>query len=162
MVSIYSIPIDSTLGIARHYYLSKDGNFNNSVGWGPSGVERNGTVELTEKELQRVHEYADLFGQYNIHSNNCEMFAWYVKTGQRYSGQTEEMIITKFGAALVQIVQPVHTVRSIKYLEIEKSIVDHLEGNLQKIKQKKLIEQQTARDDFWAKRDAERKQKDNK
>jgi hypothetical protein len=124
MVSIYSIPIDSTLGIARHYYLSKDGNFNNSVGWGPAGVERNGTVELTEKELQRVHEYADLFGQYNIHSNNC--------------------------------------VRSIKYLEIEKSIVDHLEGNLQKIKQKKLIEQQTARDDFWAKRDAERKQKDNK
>jgi len=124
MVSIYSIPIDSTLGIARHYYLSKDGNFNNSVGWGPAGVERNGTVELTEKELQRVHEYADLFGQYNIHSNNC--------------------------------------VRSIKYLEIEKSIVDHLEGNLQKIKQKKLIEQQTARDNFWAKRDAERKQKDNK
>ena len=42
------------------------------------------------------------------------------------------------------------------------TIVDHLEGNLQKIKQKKLIEQQTARDDFWAKRDAERKQKDNK
>ena len=52
-------------------------------------------------------------------------------------------------------------IRSIKYLEIEKSIVDHLEGNLQKIKQKKLIEQQKAQDDFWAERDAERK-KNNK
>ncbi|TAE58769.1 MAG: NC domain-containing protein [Nostocales cyanobacterium] len=162
MLSIYSIAIDSTLGIARHYYLSEDGNFNNSVGWGSAGVEWNGTVELTEEELKRVHEYANLFGEYNIHSNNCEMFAWYVKTGKRFSGQTQEIRVTKFGAALVQLVQPVHTVRSIKYLEIEKSIVNHLEDNVKEIRQKKLIEQQAARDDFWARRDAERKQRDNK
>jgi hypothetical protein len=161
MVSIYSMAIDSTLGIARHYYLSEDGNFNNSVGWGSAGVEWHGTVELTEEELKRVHEYADLFGEYNIHSNNCEMFAWYIKTGKRYSGQTQEIRVTKFGAALVQLVQPVHTVRSIKYLEIEKSIVAHLEGNVQEIRQNKLIEEQAKRDDFWAKRDAERKQKNN-
>lgn len=148
MMSIYSIAIDSTLGIARHYYLSQDGDFNNSVGWGPAGVERHGTVELTAEELNRVHEYADKFGHYNIHSNNCEMFAWYVKTGKRYSGQTEEIRVTKFGAALVSLVQPVHTVRSIKYLEIEKAILSHLEGNLNEIKQQKLIVEQAARDDF--------------
>jgi hypothetical protein len=89
------------------------------------------------------------------------MFAWYIKTGKRYSGQTQEIRVTKFGAALVQIVQPVHTVRSIKYLEIEKSIVAHLEGNVQEIRQNKLIEEQAKRDDFWAKRDAERKPKNN-
>jgi hypothetical protein len=84
MVSIYSIPIETTLGIARHYYLSKDGDFNNSVGWGSAGVEWKGNIELTPEELKRVQEYADLFGMYNIHSNNCEMFAWYVKTGKRF------------------------------------------------------------------------------
>jgi hypothetical protein len=154
MVSIYSIPIDCTLGIARHYYLSHDGNFNNSVGWGPAGVEWKGTIELTEEELKRVHEYADVFGQYNIHSNNCEMFAWYIKAGKQYSGQTEEIIVTKFGAALVSLVQPVHTVRSIKYLEIEKAIVDNLQTNLDKVKRAKLLAEQAARDDFWARRDA--------
>ncbi len=154
MVSIYSIAIDSTLGIARHYYLSQDGNFNNSVGWDTAGVEWHGTVELTEEELNRVHEYADTFGQYNIDSNNCEMFAWYIKTGKRYSGQTEEIRVTKLGAALVSLVQPVHTVRSIKYLKIEKSIVSHLEANLNEVKRIKLMEYQAARDDFWARRDA--------
>jgi hypothetical protein len=156
MVSIYSMVIDSTLGIARHYYLSEDGNFNNSVGWGTAGVEWHGNLKLTDEELRRIYEYTGLFGKYNIHSNNCEMFAWYIKSGKQYSGQTEEIRITKIGAALVQLVQAVHTVRSIKYLEIEKSIVAHLEGNFQEIKQKKLIEEQAARDDFWAKRDAEK------
>ncbi|BAY13801.1 NC domain-containing protein [Calothrix sp. NIES-2098] len=154
MVSIYSIPIDCTLGVARHYYLSQDGDFNNSVGWGPSGVEWKGTIKLTEEELKRVHEYTNVFGEYNIHSNNCEMFAWYIKIGKQYSGQTEEIIVTKFGAALVSLVQPVHTVRSIKYLEIEKAIVDNFQANLDKVKQAKLLEEQAARDDFWSRRDA--------
>jgi hypothetical protein len=154
MVSIYSMSIDSTLGIARHYYLSKDGNFNNSVGWGPAGIEWHGTVELTEEEVKRVHEYADLFGCYNINSNNCEMFAWYIKTGKRYSGQTEEIRVTKLGAVLVSLIQPVHTVRSIKYLEIQKAIVANLEANLQEVKRTKLLKDQAARNDFWARRDA--------
>lgn len=154
MVSIYSIAINSTLGIARHYYLSENGDFNNSVGWGTAGVEWQGCVELTPEELKRVHEYVDTFGAYNIHSNNCEMFAWYVKTGKRYSGQTEEIRVTKFGAALVSLVQPVHTVRSIKYLEIEKSIVAHLETNLDAVKKAKILEDQAKRDEFWQRRDA--------
>ncbi len=154
MVNIYNIQIDYTLGIARHYYLSKDGDFNSSVGWGPTGVEWYGSVELTKEELKRIHQYTNTFGQYNIHSNNCEMFAWYVKTGKQYSGQTQEIRLTNFGAALVSLVQPVHTVSSIKYLEIEKSIADNLQANLEQVKRNKLLEEQAARDAFWARRDA--------
>lgn len=154
MISIYRIPIDSTLGIARHYYLSKDGDFNKSVGWGPAGVEWRGTLELTEEQLKRVNEYAERFGQYNIHSNNCEMFAWYVKIGKRYSGQTQEIIVTQFGAGVVSLVQPVHTVRSMKYLQIEQLIVTKLNANLEEAKRSKLLEAQAVRDAFWARRDA--------
>ena len=68
MISIYSIPIDSTARIARHYYLSEKGDFEHSVGWGPTGVEWRGTVRLTEEQVQRVTEYPQKFGQYNIHS----------------------------------------------------------------------------------------------
>lgn len=143
------------MGIARHYYLSKDGDFNKSVGWGLAGVEWRGTVELTEEQLKRVNEYAERFGQYNIHSNNCEMFAWYVKTGKRYSGQTQEIIVTQFGAGLVSLVQPVHTVSSMKYLQIEQAIVSKLKANSEEAKRSKLLEAQAARDAFWAVRDAE-------
>lgn len=154
VLSIYSIPIDSTWGIARHYYLSKDGDFNNSVGWGPAGVEWRGTIEVTKEQLKRVNEYAERFGHYNIHSNNCEMFAWYVKTGKRYSGQTHEVGVTKVGAVVISLVQPVHTVRSIKYLEIEQAIGAKLKANLEEAKRSKLLKAQAARDAFWARRDA--------
>jgi len=154
LLSIYSIPINSTLGIARHYYLSQDGDFNNSVGWEPTGIEWRGTVEPTEEQLKRVNEYVERFGQYNIHSNNCEMFAWYVKTGKQYSGQTQEIIVTQFGAGLVSLVQPVHTIRSMKYLQIEQAIVSKLKANSEETKRSKLLEAQAARDAFWARRDA--------
>jgi hypothetical protein len=62
--------------------------------------------------------------------------------------------VTKFGAVLVSLVQPVHTVRSIKYLEIEKAIVSHLQANLDEVKKAKLLEDQAARNDFWKRRDA--------
>lgn len=150
VLSIYSIPIDSTLGIARHYYLSKDGDFNNSVGWGAAGVEWRGTIELTEEQLKRVNEYAERFGHYNIHSNNCEMFAWYVKTGKRYSGQTQEIAVTQVGAFVISLVQPVHTLTSIKYLEIEQAIVAKLKKDLEEVQRSKLLEEQAARDAFWA------------
>jgi len=40
--SIYYIPIESSLGIAKHYFISSDGTFENSIGWGPHHVEHNG------------------------------------------------------------------------------------------------------------------------
>ncbi len=40
--SIYSIPIESTAGIARHYFISSDGTFKKSIGWGSQGIEYQG------------------------------------------------------------------------------------------------------------------------
>jgi len=80
--SIYSIAIESTARIARHYFISSDGTFENSIGWSPQGIEYQGKgAELTIEQEQRACEYLHKFGKYNIHTNNCEMFAWYVITG---------------------------------------------------------------------------------
>ncbi|MFP4578168.1 MAG: hypothetical protein ACLFT9_21535, partial [Coleofasciculus sp.] len=68
-------------------------------------------AKLTPEQEQRVKEYPEKFGCYNIHSNNCEMFAWYVITGRRYSGQTQVNYHTKIGASVISLVQPVLTVR---------------------------------------------------
>ncbi len=106
--SIYCIPIETTGGIARHYFLSSDGTFENSIGWGPKGIEYKGNgVQLNPEQEDRAKNYPDKFGTYNIHSNNCEMFAWYVMTGKCYSGQTQEVSVTNVGAKIIQVFQPV-------------------------------------------------------
>ncbi|MEP0957813.1 NC domain-containing protein [Leptolyngbya sp. FACHB-1515] len=144
------------MGIARHYYLSKDGDFDNSVGWTYTGVEWRGEIDLTQEQRDRIGHYAEKFGAYSILSNNCEMFAWYVLTGKHYSGQTQEVFVAQVGAALISLVQPVCTVRSQKYLQVEQAISHHLEKNLAEARKHKLLEDQAARDAFWAARHAAR------
>ncbi|WP_017663144.1 hypothetical protein [Baaleninema simplex] len=156
-VGIYSIPIETTAGIARHYYLSENGDFKNSVGWGPAGVEWRGTVKLTEAERSRANEYGDRFGMYNICTNNCEMFAWYVKRGKRYSEQTQKSVVKSLGAAAISAIQPVHTVRSQKYKEIEKGIVDIFNNNLEEAHRQNWKAQQAETDEFWRRRDRDSK-----
>lgn len=112
MLRIYSRSIHASMGTARHYYLSKDGNFENSIGWGYAGLEWRGSVELTQEQRDRISHYAEKFGAYSILSNNCEMFAWYVLTGKQYSGQTQEVFVAQVGAAFISLVQPVHTICS--------------------------------------------------
>ena len=153
--SIYSIAIESTAGIARHYFISSDGTFENSIGWGPQGIEYQGKgAELTVEQEQRACEYLHKFGKYNIHTNNCEMFAWYVITGRRYSGQTQEKIHTAIGAKMVSLVQPVLTHREIVNYQYEKAIVSKFNEDLEKVKLTRLKSEQAMRDDFWKKRDA--------
>lgn len=149
MLSIYSRSIHSSMGIARHYYLSKDGDFDHSIGWGYAGLEWRGEVDLADEQRDRIRHYAEKFGAYSILSNNCEMFAWYVLTGKHYSGQTQEVFVTQVGAAIIALVQPVYTVRSQKHLEIEQAILHRLEKNLAAAKQQKLLKDQAARDAFW-------------
>ena len=74
------------------------------------------------------------------------MFAWYVKTGKRYSFQTQENRGTKLGAALVALVQPTHTVRSMKYRQIEAEITKQFTQNLNESRQ-------AACQEFWKQRD---------
>lgn len=153
--SIYSIPIESTASIARHYFISSDGTFENSIGWGPKGVEYKGKgAMLTPEQEQRLQTYAKTFGEYNIHTNNCEMFAWYVMTGKRYSGQTQEKTHTAFGAKVVSLVQPVLTVKSMETYQLEQAIVKKLNEDLEAARRQKWKADQTARGEFWRKRDA--------
>ncbi|MEQ9668695.1 NC domain-containing protein [Coleofasciculus sp. G2-EDA-02] len=153
--SIYSLPIESTLRIARHYFISSDGTFNNSIGWGANGIEYNGNgAKLTPEQQKRVKEYPEKFGCYNIYSNNCEMFAWYIMTGRRYSGQTQVNSHTQIGASVISLVQPVLTVRGMKYVQLEQAIVRKLNEDLEAAFKSKLEAEQAMRDEFWEKRDA--------
>ncbi len=153
--SIYSIAIESTAGIARHYFISSDGTFENSIGWGPEGIEYQGKgAELTVEQEERASEYLHKFGKYNIHTNNCEMFAWYVVIGKRYSGQIKEKIHTAIGAKMLSLVQPVLTAREIVNYQYEQAIVGKFNEDLEKAKLAGLKLEQANRDDFWKKRDA--------
>ncbi|MDJ0519785.1 MAG: NC domain-containing protein [Trichodesmium sp. MO_231.B1] len=153
--SIYSVAIESTAGIARHYFISSDGTFENSIGWGTQGIEYQGKgAQLTVEEEQRACEYLQKFGKYNIHTNNCEMFAWYVITGRRYSGQIQEKVHTAIGAKIVSFVQPVLTAREMVNHQYEQAIVGKFNEDLEKAKLARLKSDQAMRDDFWKKRDA--------
>jgi len=153
--SIYYIPIDESLGIAKHYFISSDGTFENSMGWGPNGVEYKGTgVELNPEQHKRILDYSKLFREYNIHRNNCEMFAWYVMTGQQYSSQIQDKIHTAIGALAVSFVQPVLTVRSYESYQLKQAIANKLNQDLEISKKEQLKQQQKERDEFWRKRDA--------
>ena len=48
-----------TLGLAYHYYLSEQRDFAQSLGWGPTGLEVQGRVHVTAKELERVERFID-------------------------------------------------------------------------------------------------------
>lgn len=153
--SIYYIPIESSSGIAKHYFISSDGTFENSIGWGPNGIEYKGkAAQLTPEQEQRILEYPQRFGEYNIHRNNCEMFAWYVITGQRYSEQIKDKIHTAIGALTVSFVQPVLTVQSYESYQLKQAIINKLNQDLESARQEKLKQQQKQRDEFWRKRDA--------
>jgi hypothetical protein len=153
--SIYSMPIESTIGIARHYFISNDGTFENSIGWGSKGIEYKGKgVELILEQEQRIREYPAKFGKYNIHINNCEMFAWYVITGKRYSGQTQKKLHTTIGAIAISLVQPVLTVRSMDTYKLEQAIAKKLNDDLDAARKAKLELEQAERDEFWRKRHA--------
>ncbi|NEQ72334.1 MAG: NC domain-containing protein [Okeania sp. SIO2C9] len=151
--SIYSIAIESTAGIARHYFISSDGTFENSIGWGSQGIEYQGKgAELTVEQEQRAGEYLHKFGKYNIHTNNCEMFAWYVITGKVYSAQIQEKFHTKIGAKIVSLIQPVLTPQEIVNYQYEQAIVRKFNEDLEKAKLARLKSEQAMRDDFWKKR----------
>ncbi|ACK67870.1 hypothetical protein PCC8801_3926 [Rippkaea orientalis PCC 8801] len=106
------------------------------------------------EQKQRVSHYPEQFGVYNIHSNNCEMFAWYVMMGKRYSSQTQEQPLTEIGAKIIQIFQPVLTVRSMDTYKLEQAIADKLNQDLAAARKAKLEADQAKRDEFWRQRDA--------
>jgi len=81
------------------------------------------------------------------------MFAWYVMTARHYSGQTQVNSHTKIGASVVALVQPVLTVRGMKYVQLEQAIVRKLNEDLEIATKAKREAEQAMRDEFWKKRD---------
>ena len=49
--------LKETLGLAYHYYLSEQRDFAQSLGWAPTGLEVQGRVHVTAKELERVERF---------------------------------------------------------------------------------------------------------
>lgn len=152
--SIYHIPIQTTAGLAHHYFISSDGTYENSISWGPKGIEYKGIgVTLTPIQQKRLEEYPEKFGEYNIYSNNCEMFAWYVVTGKRCSGQTQAHSHTAIGAKIISFGQPVLKVRGMEAYQWEQAIAKKLNEDLENARRERWQEAQRKRDEFWRKRD---------
>ncbi|MGC9525803.1 MAG: NC domain-containing protein [Limnospira sp.] len=155
--SIYHIPIQTTMGWAHHYFLSSDGTFENSIGWGPKGIEYKGEgAILTEIQQKRAEEYPKKFGEYNICHNNCEMFAWYVVLGKHYSGQTQEVPHLAVAAKIISYGQPVLTVRGMEAYQWEQAIAKKLNEDLENARRERWKQAQLERYYFWRKRDENR------
>ena len=155
--SIYHIPIQTTAGLAHHYFISSDGTFENSIGWGPKGIEYQGKgASLTPVQQKRLEEYPEKFGEYSIYSNNCEMFAWYIVAGKRYSGQTQVNYFKALGAKIISLGQPVLTVRGMEGYQWEQAIAKKLNEDLENARRERWKKAQLETDDFWRKRDEDR------
>ncbi|MDR9403015.1 MAG: NC domain-containing protein, partial [Halothece sp. Uz-M2-17] len=152
---IYHIPIQTTAGLAHHYFISSDGTFENSIGWGSKGIEYKGQgATLNSIQQKRLEEYPNKFGEYNIYNNNCEMFAWYIVTGKRYSGQTQTRYFTALGAKIISLGQPVLTVGGMEAYQWEQAIAKKLNEDLENARRERWKQAQVETDDFWRKRDS--------
>ena len=156
--SIYYIPIQTTAGLAHHYFISSDGTYENSIGWGTKGIEHKGKgANLTPVQQKRLEEYPEKFGEYNIDNNNCEMFAWYIFTGKRYSRQTQTSYLKALGAKIISFGQPVLTVKGMEAYKWEQAIARKLNEDLENARRKRWKEAQVKTDEFWRKRDIKSK-----
>jgi hypothetical protein len=57
VLKVCQVPIQELAGFADHYYLAETANLYNSVGWGASGLELQGVIRITPKELERVKRF---------------------------------------------------------------------------------------------------------
>jgi hypothetical protein len=73
--------------------------------------------------------------------------------GRRYSGQTQVNSHKKIGANVISLVQPVLTVRGMKYVQLEQAIIKKLNEDLEAATTAKLEAEQAMRDEFLEKRD---------
>jgi hypothetical protein len=80
VLKIFKAPITISLGLADHYYLSETECLNDSLGWGPTGIELQGNINITQEELERVEQFIKAT-KYNVAISNCEHFANYVLYG---------------------------------------------------------------------------------
>jgi len=131
-------------GMASHYWLSEKRDFNNSLGWGPSGLEVRGTVRVTAKEVERMERFLSV-ARYNIAANNCEHFANYVLHGLNLSSQVDPWW-KKLSADVVALLQPTQGKGENVSDYVGRQVSGILEESLRRVRTERANRE---RIDFW-------------
>ena len=147
VLQVYKMSIQLLAGCAEHYYLSETPGLDNSVGWGPNGLEWRGVVRITPKELERVERFTSAT-KYSIALNNCEHFANYVRHGLPYSSQ-ENTWWKGLGTKVINRLQPVQSVSANYNSLMNEQIAEVLRENL---RQAKIEKADRERIEFWRSR----------
>ncbi len=147
VLGVRKLPIQTLAGLADHYYLSEPPCLNNSLGWGPAGLELRGTVHITEAEVARVEEFLNAHC-YNINVRNCEHFANHVLYGLPLSSQ-QNTPHENLGSFLLSFIQSAQSIRENKDEIIRQQAADVLNNNLQQAKNQRSNEEHIR---FWAER----------
>lgn len=150
VLQVRKLPIQTLAGLADHYYLSETPSLDNSLGWGPAGLELRGIVRITEAEMSRVEEFLNAHC-YNINIYNCEHFANYVLYGLPLSSQRNTPH-KNLGSFLLSLIQPTNSIRENKNEIICQQAADILNENLRQAKIQRANEERIR---FWAERGVE-------
>ncbi len=144
VLRVCKICIHELAGLADHYFLSEFDSFDNSVGWGPSGLELRGKVRITSQEMERIERFMTI-AKYNICLNNCEHFANYVLHGLNFSSQQYVWWKT-LGASVIGFLQPAQSASENYHSHMSRQISKALNENL---RQAKIESANRERIEFW-------------
>ncbi len=147
VLKIVKFPMPQMLGLAEHYYLSDSLSLNNSVGWGPKGLELQGKVRVTEQQLERIEQFTSA-SEYHIANHNCEHFVNYVLYGINFSSQ-QHTSLKHLGSKVIQKLQPVQSVGEKHNSFMTDQIARVLNENL---RQAKIERARQKRIEFWKSR----------
>jgi hypothetical protein len=108
VLRMHKICIHELADLADHYFLSEFNSLDDSVGWGPSGLELRGKVRVTSQEMERINKFMEV-AKYHISLNNCEHFANYVLHGLNFSSQ-QYVCWKNLGSVIISLLQPTQSV----------------------------------------------------
>jgi hypothetical protein len=144
VLRVCKICIHELAGLADHYFLSEFNDFDNSVGWGASGLELRGNVQITSQEMERAERFTAV-AKYNICLHNCEHFANYVLHGLNFSSQQHVWGKT-LGASIISFLQPTQSVSENCHNHMSRQISEVLNENL---RQSQIERANHERIEFW-------------
>jgi hypothetical protein len=147
VLKICKMPIHELAGFADHYYLSESSGDDDYVGWGTSGLELKGFVNVTAQELDRINIFISV-AKYNIAINNCEHFANYVLYGINLSSQ-QHTWWKCLSAEVIRLLQTAQSINKNHNSFMSQQIAEFLNENL---RQAKIDKANQDRIEFWENR----------
>ena len=137
-------------GLADHYYLATSKKGPDRLGWGPKGLELEGTVKVTAAELERVDKFIKA-ARYSISVHNCEHFANYVLHGLPQSSQMY-LAFKQMGADVLAKLQPTQSVKQNRNAILAQLAAEVLQENHRRARIDKANQERIA---FWRARGVE-------